>query len=288
MKFQSVSLIVLASSLACFAPASIGVASANTPREIVDADGGWKFTLGDPAGAELLHLRMRPGARSICRTTGALRANRKRTIPAARVKGSFRRNWMVSQDVPRSCGLEGKRVAIEFDGVYRDATVYLNGHKLGMHPYGYTAFEFDLTTALDYAGANVLAVRVDNSAQPNSRWYSGSGIYRHVRVVVTDPTHVAHWGVFVTTPEATSSAAKVSLRTRVANDDLQLSNVLVETRLLDKTGKNIGETKSNLSIAPGKDEEAAQEITVRIPPCGRRSRHTLQRDFDSEQKRKDC
>ena len=82
-------------------------------------------------------------------------------------------------------------------GIYRDATVYLNGHKLGTHPYGYTAFTFNLTPELAYSGVNVLAVRVDNSARPNSRWYSGSGIYRHVRVVVTEPTHVAHWGVLL-------------------------------------------------------------------------------------------
>ena len=116
---------------------------------------------------------------------------------------------------------KGKRVSVEFDGVYRDATVYLNGHKLGTHPYGYTSFSFDLTPGLDFSAPNVLAVRVDNSAQPNSRWYSGSGIYRHVRVVVTDPVHVAHWGVFVTTPEASESGAKVSVSARVANDSAE-------------------------------------------------------------------
>ena len=100
---------------------------------------------------------------------------------------------MVSQDVSCSASWKGKRVSVEFDGVYRDATVYLNGQKLGTHPYGYTSFTFDLTRGLNFAGANVLAVRVDNSEQPNSRWYSGSGIYRHVRVVVTDAVHLAHW-----------------------------------------------------------------------------------------------
>ena len=103
----------------------------------------------------------------------------------------------------------GKQVSVEFDGVYKDATVYLNGHELGTHPYGYTSFTFDLTPDLNFAGPNVLAVRVDNSAQPNSRWYSGSGIYRHVRVVVTDPTHVAHWGVFVTTAKVSGESAVV-------------------------------------------------------------------------------
>ncbi|HEY1576453.1 MAG TPA: hypothetical protein VGF82_05195 [Terracidiphilus sp.] len=160
---------------------------------------------------------------------------------------------------------KGKRVSVEFDGVYRDATVYLNGHKLGTDPYGYTAFTFDLTPELDFSGTNVLAVRVDNSAQPNSRWYSGSGIYRHVRVEVTDPTHVAHWGVFVTTPDATSSSAKVSIRTRVANEASEASDVTIETTLLDDTGKKIGSTRSKLTIAPAKDEDAAQGIVVAHP-----------------------
>jgi len=266
MKFQSFSLIVLASSLACFAPASISVASANTPREIVDADGGWKFTLADPAGAESSSFADASWRAVDLPHDWSIESKPEKDNPSGAGEGFFpggigwyRKTFQAPAD------WKGKRVAIEFDGVYRDATVYLNGHKLGTHPYGYTAFDFDLTTALDYAGPNVLAVRVDNSAQPNSRWYSGSGIYRHVRVVVTDPTHVAHWGVFITTPEATSSAAKVSLRTRVANEGSQLSNVTVETRLLDKSGKNVGGAKSNLSIAPGKDEEAAQEITVKTP-----------------------
>ena len=122
---------------------------------------------------------------------------------------------------------------VEFrDGVYRDATVYLNGHKLGVHPYGYTGFTFDLTSELNFKGPNVLAVRVDNSAQPNSRWYSGSGIYRHVRVVVTDPTHVAHWGVFITTPTVSENSATVSIQTKVANESDKSKEVKVETTFM--------------------------------------------------------
>ncbi len=160
---------------------------------------------------------------------------------------------------------KGKRVSVEFDGVYRNATVYLNGHKLGTHPYGYTAFIFDLTPELDFAGANVLAVRVNNSAQPNSRWYSGSGIYRHVRVIVTDPVHVAHWGAFVTTPEVSSTSAKISLHARVANESAQQEGVSIETTVFNKAGKKVGTAKSNLAIAPGGEAEATQEITVTKP-----------------------
>ena len=156
-------------------------------------------------------------------------------------------------------------MSVEFDGVYRDATVYLNGHKLGTHPYGYTSFSFDLTPELDYSAANILAVRVDNSAQPNSRWYSGSGIYRHVRVVVTDPIHVARWGVFVSTPEVSDSAAKVSVSTRVANDSAEEADVTVQTTLVDHDGKPVGQTQSTVTIPPGKESEANLSIPVTNP-----------------------
>ena len=159
----------------------------------------------------------------------------------------------------------GKRVSVEFDGVYKDATVYLNGHKLGTHPYGYTSFTFDLTADLNFTAPNVLAVRVDNSAQPNSRWYSGSGIYRHVRVVVTDPTHVAHWGVFVTSPKVSDESATVAIRPKVANESPKSTEVTVETTLYDRTGNEAGTTKSTLTIGSGKEAEASQTITVVKP-----------------------
>ena len=86
------------------------------------------------------------------------------------------------------------RYYLEFDGVYMNSTVYVNGEKVGHRPYGYSSFEYDITPYLRQ-GQNVVAVRVDNSDQPNSRWYSGCGIYRHVWLTKTAPVHVAHWGV---------------------------------------------------------------------------------------------
>ena len=156
-------------------------------------------------------------------------------------------------------------MSVEFDGVYENATVYLNGHKLGTHPYGYTSFTFDLTPHLNFAATNVLAVRVDNSAQPNSRWYSGSGIYRHVRVVVTGPTHIAHWGVFITTPTVSDQSAKVVVRTKVSNESAQQAGVTVETTLLGTALDTVGAAHSKLTIAPASDYEAEQQITVTNP-----------------------
>ncbi|PYO26141.1 MAG: glycoside hydrolase family 2, partial [Gemmatimonadetes bacterium] len=102
----------------------------------------------------------------------------------------------------------GRLLSVEFDGVYRNSEVWINGHYLGKRPYGYSSFSYELTPHLRYGTAgNVIAVRVDNSQQPNSRWYSGSGIYRHVRLVTTNPVHVDQWGTYVTTPEVTASTA---------------------------------------------------------------------------------
>ena len=266
MTFQSRTLILLAASLACLAPVSMNAATANSPRQELAADAGWKFFLGDPSGAEAPSFEDASWRSVDLPHDWSIESKPDKDNPSGSGGGYFpggigwyRRTFHARAD------WKGRRVSVQFDGVYRDATVYLNGHLLGTHPYGYTAFTFDLTPDLNFSGANVLAVRVDNSAQPNSRWYSGSGIYRHVRVVVTDPTHVAQWGVFVSTEEASSNSAKVSIRTRVADESTGAADVLVETKLLDSMGNAMGSAQSRLSIAPGKEEEAAQEIEVAKP-----------------------
>lgn len=115
------------------------------------------------------------------------------------------RKYFTLQNIER-----GKRYFIEFDGVYMNSTVYINGHKLGQRPYGYIGFEYDLTPYL-VKGDNVIAVKVDNSDQPNSRWYSGCGIYRNVWFTKTSSLHIAHWGVHVQTTPKGKVAINVSL-----------------------------------------------------------------------------
>ncbi|MHB8581041.1 MAG: sugar-binding domain-containing protein [Ignavibacteriaceae bacterium] len=110
-----------------------------------------------------------------------------------------------------------KKIWIEFDGVYMNSNVWINGNHLGLHPYGYTSFYYDLTPYLK-EGENIVAVRVDNSLQPNSRWYTGSGIYRNVWLVKLEPLHISHWGVYVTTPEVSKESAIVKVRTKIDNN----------------------------------------------------------------------
>lgn len=266
MKFYSRRMIALFATLASLSSFPMMAAAADSPRLELAADSGWRFLLGDPSGAESPSF-----ADSSWRTVDlphdwSIESKPDKNNPSGAGGGFFPggTGWY-RKAFTAPADWKGKRVSVEFDGVYRNATVYLNGHKLGDHAYGYTAFTFDLTPGLNFGATNVLAVRVDNSAQPNSRWYSGSGIYRHVRVVVTSPVHVAHWGVFVTTPEAMDASAKISLRTRVANEDAAAAGATVETTLFDKAGNKVGTAQSKLTIAAGQEEETAQEITVTNP-----------------------
>ena len=93
-----------------------------------------------------------------------------------------------------------KKVYIDFDGVYRNSEVWINGTSVGKRPYGYISFRYDLTPFIKFGEKNVIAVKADNSKQPNSRWYSGSGIFRNVWLTILSTVHVDHWGTYVTTP----------------------------------------------------------------------------------------
>ena len=110
---------------------------------------------------------------------------------------------------------KGKELYIDFDGAYMNSTVWINGHDLGTRPYGYSSFSYDLTPFIKFGKVNEVLVKVDNEEQPNSRWYSGCGIYRNVWLRVLNPTHVKLWGTFVTTPEVSSEKATVKVVTDV-------------------------------------------------------------------------
>ena len=159
---------------------------------------------------------------------------------------------------------QGQRVFVQFDGVYMNCDVWLNGVKLGNHPYGYTSFEYELTDHLKWGETNVLAVRCEVE-QPCSRWFSGAGIYRHVWLTVVDPVHVAHWGTYVTTPEISKSAATVRVRTQVQNQGNATANVIVRTTLLDPNGEKVATSDAAKTIKAGDQLEADQSLAVGAP-----------------------
>jgi beta-galactosidase len=157
-----------------------------------------------------------------------------------------------------------KTVWIDFDGAYMNSDVWINGHHLGRQPFGYGGFYFDITSHLQ-EGENTLAVRVDNTLQPNSRWYSGSGIYRHVWLTVMDPMHVAHWGTYVTTPEITEGSAKVRVRTNLENLDKGSRQATLRSIIIDSQGKEVVREESPVKLTAGQSTEIDQSMTVENP-----------------------
>ena len=169
----------------------------------------------------------------------------------------------------------GQRVAIQFDGVYQHSTVWINGHNLGTWPYGYTTFHYELTPFLNFDDRpNIVAVRVDNSAQPNSRWYSGSGIFRHTWLTITAPLSIAPWGVCVTTPAVSAECATIRVRTRVENTNATAQKFELHTQVLDAAGQplrrqeGIKTLEGPLATATGEVAAGAEreiETTLNLP-----------------------
>ena len=276
MKLHLRPILSLFVILISFVPA--GAAAVSSPRLSLAADSGWKFSLGDPSGAEALSFSDATWRTVQLPHDWSIETAPDKNNPSGAGGGFFANGvawYRKAFDAPPDW--KGKHVTIEFDGIYRNATIYLNGQKIGAEPYGYTSFELDLTPSLNLAGRNVLAVRVDNSAQPNSRWYSGSGIYRHVRVVVTNPIHVAHWGVFVTTPEVSEASAKVRVRTTIQMPSATAAKLALRTDLVNSIGNIVGAAESPIEGTPAIDKELTQEVAVPNPALWSPSSPTLYR-----------
>lgn len=136
---------------------------------------------------------------------------------------------------------------IEFDGVYRNSEVWINGHYLGKRPYGYSAFTYELSQYLNYGGENTIAVKVDHTNYADSRWYSGSGIYRSVRLVNTSKIYVPQFGAWVETPQVTTQNAKVVLAVVVKNTEGKSQKLNVKVLIKDKQDKTIAQTNKKLT-----------------------------------------
>lgn len=254
-------LPALAASLVClsFHPSALA-------RERLPLDAGWRFALGDAAGAsrpEFDDSAWRvvdvPHDWSIEGTTRSDRASAGGGGFFPTGAGWYRRAFQAP------AVWDGQRVIVEFDGVYRNAEVWINGYRLGVHPYGYTPFRHDLTPHLRLGDENVLAVRVDNSAQPNSRWYSGSGIYRHVRLVVVEPVHLEPGSVFLATTAASPDTATVRAELTVRNELPRPQEVTVDVTLLGPMGRRVGAASVDGRIEPGGSFRSAREILIDRP-----------------------
>jgi beta-galactosidase len=159
-------------------------------------------------------------------------------------------------------GFAGKKVIVQFDGVYHDSKVYLNGTQVGGQQYGYVSFYCDLTPYLNATGDNVLAVFVDNVTVRNSRWYSGTGIFRHVWLIATDKVYVRNWGTAVTTPTVAVAQSQISVQTDVVNELATDQTRTLETAIYDEVGSELVKTSTPITVTANSTGTYTQSLTL--------------------------
>jgi len=237
--------------------------SENNKRSLFDY--GWKFQLGDVKDAEKISFDDNNWRGLDLPHDWSIEGEATQDAPAAGNGGYlpmgigwYRKHFEISKNDL------SKIVWIEFDGVYMKSDVWINGNHLGHQPYGYTSFYYDLTPYLK-EGENIISVKVDNSKQPNSRWYSGSGIYRNVWLIKQVSLHISHWGVCITTPEVSKDSAVVNVKTKIDNKGKSSKKGKLISVIVDKNGKDIAKNEIPFSIESGKTIELNQKIKIISP-----------------------
>ena len=232
-------------------------------RQLTSFNNNWKFSLGDVEGASVFTFDDNDWRQLNLPHDWAIEGEFSKDNPSGTGGGAlpggigwYRKTFVADETYV------GKKVFIDFDGVYMNSEVFINGVSLGKRPYGYISFRYDLTPYLKIGEENVIAVKVDNQEQPNSRWYSGCGIYRNVWLTVTNPIHVDLWGTYVTTPQVSDKEATVSVCTSIKNEGAVDAEVKVVSSLLDAEGNLVGETTSVLPIS--KDSVGTYQQTMKV------------------------
>lgn len=218
-------------------------------RQVIPFNRGWRFAKGEYESAERPHFddsswreldvphdwsieeEIDPGMEN-----GGMQGYfPRRTVAWYRNRFRWKPEW------------QGKKITIQFDGVHNYSEVWINGERLGLRPYGYASFEYDLTHHL-VETTNLIAVKVDNTSPLMDRWYSGSGIYRHVRLIVTEKLHVETWGTYVTSSAVSAREAIVHVQTKLRNDDLSELNCTVLAEILDPEGQVVAQDRSSATL----------------------------------------
>ncbi|MCP5549043.1 MAG: glycoside hydrolase family 2 protein [Akkermansiaceae bacterium] len=252
---------IVRSSMVWVASAVVALAG----RSVMPLDDGWKFHQGTAEGAEKAEF-----ADAGWNTVGvphdwSIAGPFSKDAPATGSGG-----WLPTgvawyrKTIELPDDILGKTVWVEFDGVMANSDVWLNGERLGKRPNGYVSFRYDVSTRVK-PGANLLAVRADTSEQPASRWYAGSGIYRNVRVVITEPLHIEPWSVFVRTPEATEEQAKVVVSTTVVNGNGYDRAFEIRHGILGPDGKSLAEISIASEVAAAASVSKDAKIALPRP-----------------------
>lgn len=246
------------------------VACASTKKQVrivEDFNKNWNFKLGDyPTAIEsnfnttdwrivqLPHDWSIEGAFNKDNPTKQAQA----FLPAG--KGWYRKTFTLPEN------WKNKTVSIEFDGVFKNSEVFINGHSLGIRPNGYISFAYELSQYLHFGKQeNVIAIKVDNDVQPNSRWYTGSGIYRNVRLVASEKLHVERWGTYVTTPTVTKEKALIEYEIDVKNGLGTNKIIKLVSSILDNKNVEVAKAESDANIPAISTLKVIQNMDVDNP-----------------------
>lgn len=257
MKHRFVSFIFILANALSLLPAQ--------PRKVQNFDKNWHFYLGDTIHAETPNFDDSQWRILDVPHDWSIEGENLKDHPGEGDVGYFPTGIGWYRKTFQLPNYSKDRIyTIEFDGVYMNSTVWLNGHCLGTWPYGYSSFSYDLTPFLKKKD-NILAVKVDNSAQSNSRWYSGSGIYRHVRMVETTKTHFEHWGIFYQTLSISENEAKIRVQSNFLHEDAKIKNLTIRHEILDTKGNTVCTHETTKDISSENDHTDIQDIVLQDP-----------------------
>jgi beta-galactosidase len=264
MRLHSHSKFLLLLLLAAFlhaAPAS------PQPRQILQFTSDWHFTQSDPTDAQSPAFNDSTWQTVTLPHDWSIACPVKEDAPSRAAGGFFPTGIAWYRHTLEITKLDPtKRTFIAFDGIMANSDVYCNGELLGHRPYGYVSFNYDLTPHL-HAGKNIIAVRVDDSQQPASRWYPGAGINRQVRLITVSNVHIAPWGTFITTPQVSAESATIHVRVAVTNDSDQPASIAIAPELISPTGVHLTAQpnfRSNSTTIPA-HKSADLEVETTIP-----------------------
>jgi len=236
------------------------------PRQKIIFDFDWKFSKGDFPEASTIAFDDSgwqqidvPHDWSISDTFSKENPTGKSGGYASGGVGWYRKKFTLNNTDNSS------EVAIEFGGVYENSEVWINGNYLGKRPFGYISFSYNLAPYLNFKGENVIAVRVDNSKQPNARWYTGSGIYRHVWLITTNKLHVARHGVYATTSSISADSAVIKVSTTVENSSVDIKQFDLASEIYSSKNELLARVETSASLAGDEKQEIVQTITVKNP-----------------------
>jgi beta-galactosidase len=239
-----------------------------TSRIVLNFDSDWRFLKGDAAGAENSSFDDSQWRNLNVPHDWSIEGPYDKTNPTSRGGGYLPAGigWYRKKFTASEAGSKQK-VFIEFDGVMANSDVWINGFHLGKRPYGYSSFSYDLSGHLKSGKgeSNILSVRADNTTQPASRYYAGAGIYRHVRLVITNQVYFEQWGVYISASQVSDKKAVINLQSMIINESSSSYPIILETTIFDPSGKIVKSAESKQSVPSGKSVTVNQSVEVIDP-----------------------